>query len=66
VRFIHVEIYESNDPALGYNRWVREWRLPSEPWVFLVGADGRIRAKFEAALSVDELLAAIRTTLLRK
>jgi hypothetical protein len=66
VRFIHVEIYEANDPALGYNRWVREWRLPSEPWVFLVGADGRIEAKFEASLSVDELLGAIRTTLLRK
>jgi hypothetical protein len=66
VRFIHVEIYEDNDPALGYNRWVREWRLPSEPWVFLVGADGRIKAKFEAAISVDELLRAIRTALQAK
>ena len=43
LRFIHVEIYEDNDPAKGENRWVREWKLPSEPWVFLVGADGKIR-----------------------
>lgn len=60
VRFIHVEIYEGNDPALGTNRWVQEWRLPTEPWVFLVGADGRIKAKFEGAVSVEELTAAVR------
>jgi hypothetical protein len=60
VRFIHVEIYEENNPALGTNRWVREWKLPSEPWVFLVGRDGRIKAKFEGALSTDELANAVR------
>ncbi len=64
VRFIHVEIFEENNPALGYNRWVREWALPSEPWVFLVGRDGRIKAKFEGAVSVGELQAAVRRTLL--
>ena len=37
VRFIHVEIYQDNNPAQGYNRWFKEWRLPSEPFVFLVG-----------------------------
>ena len=41
IRFIHVEIYEGNDPAKGENKWVKEWKLPSEPWVFLVGPDGR-------------------------
>ena len=58
-RFIHVEIYEHNDPALGYNRWVGEWRLPKEPFTFLVGRDGRIKAKFEGSVSVDELTAAV-------
>jgi hypothetical protein len=66
VRFIHVEIYERNDPANGFNRWVREWKLPTEPWVFLVGSDGRIKARFEGAVSVRELEAAVRATLLRK
>ena len=32
----------------------------SEPWVFLVGSDGRIQAKFEGPISVRELAAAVR------
>ncbi|MGZ8687409.1 MAG: hypothetical protein ACXWZP_03155 [Gaiellaceae bacterium] len=65
VRFIHVEIYEDNKPAKGVNRWVREWNLPSEPWTFLVGRDGRIKDKFEGALSASELEQAVRRTLLQ-
>jgi len=64
VRFIHVEIYQDNNPAQGFNRWVKEWRLPTEPWVFLVGRDGRIKARFEGSVSVAELAAAVRATLL--
>lgn len=55
VRFIHVEIYRDNDPNKGVNRWVTEWKLPSEPWVFVVGSDGRIKARFEGSVSVPEL-----------
>ena len=29
VRFIHVEVYEDNDPAKGENQWFKEWHLPS-------------------------------------
>lgn len=60
IDFIHVEIYDENNPALGQNRWVQEWRLPTEPWVFLVGRDGRIKAKFEGAFSTDELARAVQ------
>ncbi len=60
VRFIHVEVYTDNNPAQGFNRWFREWRLPSEPWVFLVGRDGRIKARFEGSVSDAELSAAVR------
>jgi hypothetical protein len=63
VRFIHVEVYRRNDPTLGWNRFMREWRLPSEPWTFLVGSDGRIKAKFEGPVSVTELAAAVRRLL---
>jgi len=65
VRFIHAEVYRNNDPGQGYNRWMREWGLESEPWIFLVGADGRISAKFEGAVSVRELRAAVRRYLMR-
>jgi hypothetical protein len=59
LRFIHVEVYEGNDPAQGYNRWMREWKLTTEPWVFLVGRDGRIAERFEGSVSVRELRAAV-------
>ena len=58
--FIHVEIYRDNDPTKGQNRWVNEWSLPSEPWIFLVGADGTVKDRFEGAVSVRELDAAVR------
>ena len=64
IRFIHVEIYEDNDPAKGTNRWVNEWKLPSEPWTFLVGADGRIKERFEGTFSVRELDEAVQQHLL--
>jgi len=64
VRFIHVEIYEGNDPQKGPNRWVQEWNLPSEPFTFLVDGSGVIRAKFEGSVSVGELEAAVRKHLL--
>jgi hypothetical protein len=60
VRFIHVEVYADNNPAQGFNRWFREWRLPSEPWVFVVDRDGRIEARFEGSVSDAELTSAVR------
>jgi hypothetical protein len=65
IRFIHVEIYKDNNPSKGENRWVRQWHLPTEPWVFLVGRDGRIKTKFEGAVSRAELAAAVRAHLAR-
>jgi hypothetical protein len=60
VTFIHVEIYEGNDPANGPNRWVEEWKLPTEPFTFVVDHDGVIRERFEGAFSVAELTAAVK------
>jgi hypothetical protein len=64
VRFMHVEVFQDNDPTRGYNRWMRQWGLASEPWVFLVGGDGRVKAKFEGSVSEAELATAIRAHLL--
>jgi len=58
-RFIHVEVYKGNDPAKGYNRWMREWGLETEPWTFLVGADGKIVERYEGVVSVNELETAL-------
>jgi hypothetical protein len=59
VRFIHVEVYRDNDPQLGVNRWMKEWKLPSEPWVFVVDRQGVIRSRFEGSASVEELADAV-------
>ena len=64
VRFIHVEIYNGNDPAKGFNRWVKEWNLPTEPFTFVVDRNGVIRAKLEGAFSVSELEHTVRALLL--
>jgi len=64
IRFIHVEIFEGNDPSRGFNRWVEEWSLPTEPWTFVVDGEGIIRARFEGLVTVQELEQAVRDTLL--
>jgi hypothetical protein len=64
IRFIHLEPYRENNPGLGFNRFAREWKLPSEPFTFLVGTDGRIKGKIEGSVSATELSTAIRRLLL--
>jgi hypothetical protein len=39
---------------------VEEWRLDTEPWVFVVDRKGIIRAKFEGLVTVRELEAALQ------
>ena len=65
IRFIHVEVYDRNVPSRGYNRWMTQWHLTTEPWTFLIGADGRIKAKFMGSVSARELEAAVDRFLLR-
>ena len=59
VHFIHVEIYKDNDPAKGVNQWVTQWRLPTEPFTFVVDRKGVIRTRFEGAFSSGELERAV-------
>lgn len=57
VRFIHVEVYENlDDPSnLLPVEAVDEWKLPSEPWVFVVDAKGKLAAKYEGTVTPSEL-----------
>lgn len=63
VEFIHVEVYENlDDPSkLKPVQAVKQWRLPSEPWVFVVDSDGRVAAKFEGTVSPNELEKALES-----
>lgn len=60
VAFIHVEIYNQNLVAKGFRPQVRAYRLPTEPWLFVIDSHGRIAARFEGAFSADELRAAVQ------
>lgn len=59
--FIHVEIYANpkemqGDPeSAEISPIVDEWGLPTEPYTFVIDAQGRVAAKFEAFVSYHEL-----------
>jgi hypothetical protein len=61
ITFIHSEIYQGLSPtnANGQDNpvvdAVKEWGLPSEPWVFIVDKNGRLVQKYEVAFEPAEL-----------
>jgi hypothetical protein len=60
VDFIHVEIYKDPAQRIPVDA-VNEWRLPSEPWFFIIDEKGIIRAKFEGPTGMSELQDAINS-----
>jgi hypothetical protein len=62
VNFLHVEIYENLDAArlqdLRLVPAVASYRLPSEPWVYVMDGAGIVQARFEGVASPAELTAA--------
>lgn len=58
--FIHMEIYKDNDPNKGTRPQVRAFHLPSEPWLFAIGRDGRIEAEIDGAFGVEELTRVVK------
>jgi hypothetical protein len=59
VAFIHMEIFKDNDPSKGVRPQVRAFRLPSEPWLFAIDADGTVQTAVEGAFGVEELTRAV-------
>ncbi len=58
--FIHMEIFNDNDPAEDVRPQVRAFRLPSEPWLFAIDRQGKIQAELEGAFGVDALTRAVK------
>jgi hypothetical protein len=63
--FIHMEVYNQNRIERGYRPQFRAWRLPSEPWTFMIDRRGIVVAAFEGAASTGEMARAIDRTLAR-
>jgi hypothetical protein len=50
--FIHMEIYNENDPGLGVRPEVRAFHLPSEPYLFTIDRRGVVRDAIEGAFGL--------------
>jgi len=57
--YIHMEIYNENDPNKGARPEVLDYGLKSEPWLFVLDGDGKVSTRIEGAFSKEELEAAI-------
>lgn len=58
--FIHMEIYNDNDPNKHTRPQVRAFHLPTEPWLFVIDRQGRIHSAIEGAFGVDQLIQAVK------
>jgi hypothetical protein len=58
--FIHMEIFNDNDPGKGVRPQVKAYHLPSEPWLFAIDRNGVIQATIEGAFGVDRLTETVK------
>ncbi len=63
VEFIHQEVYTDNDASKGLRKPLQEFKLQTEPWLFVVGKDGRITARLEGSFGLDAFERALKTAL---
>jgi hypothetical protein len=53
--FIHMEVFNDNDPGKGPRPQLQAFNLETEPWAFVIDRKGRITARFEGAFGAEEL-----------
>jgi hypothetical protein len=63
--FIHMEIYNENDPAQDARPQVRAWHLPTEPWLYAIDREGTIRGAVEGAFGPTLMDRAVRAAVNR-
>lgn len=60
--FIHMEVFNDNDPSKGLRPQLRAFKLPTEPWAFVIDRDGKVAARLEGAFGAEELTEAVEKT----
>jgi hypothetical protein len=63
VEFIHQEVYADNDPNKGLRQSLQQFKLRTEPWLFVVGADGNVTARLEGSFGLNAFEDALKTAL---
>lgn len=52
--FIHLEVYKQFDPLVLADE-MASWGLQTEPWVFVLGRDGKVAERLEGSVTAAEL-----------
>jgi len=63
IEFIHQEVYVNNDVNKGLRPPLEAFHLRTEPWLFVVNAQGRITARLEGSFGVNAFENALKTAL---
>jgi hypothetical protein len=63
MEFIHQEVYRDNEVDKGLRPSLERFGLRSEPWLFVVGRDGRVTARLEGSFGLKAFERAVRTAL---
>ena len=69
MNFLHIEVYDNPDEIQGdltrgkISPTLTEWGLRTEPWTFVVDAEGLVQAKFEGFVGPEDLEPAIQAVL---
>src|SRR5919107_1946940 len=52
MEFIHQEVYVDNDPNKGLRPPLQQFNLRTEPWLFVVGSDGKVTERLEGSFGL--------------
>jgi hypothetical protein len=63
MKFIHQEVYVDNDMSKGLRDPLKQFNLPSEPWLFVVDKTGKITARLEGSIGVRQFEDAVKSGL---
>jgi hypothetical protein len=59
--FVHMEVYNDNNPGKGFRPQLAAWHLPTEPWLFVIDRHGVVKARFEGAFGAGEVQQALNS-----
>jgi hypothetical protein len=63
MKFIHQEVWVDNDTTKGLREPLKQFSLPTEPWLFVVDRTGKITARLEGSIGVAQFEEAVKSGL---
>jgi hypothetical protein len=63
MEFIHQEVYVDNVVEKGLRPPLQRYKLQTEPWLFVIGRDGRVAARLEGSFGLDAFERAVQAGL---